>query len=200
MNTGDNSKYIVNALLQSQKALDALMSDDSCVGAIHKAGELMGDCLEHGSRIFACGNGGSLCDAMHFAEELTGRYRKNRRPFAAEAISDVSHMACVSNDFGYEDVFARWIIAHGHERDLLLAISTSGRSKNVIKAAMCAKEKGMTVVALTGAKVCELGKWADVHVACPSFEWADRVQELHIKIIHIWIELIERRLCPENYV
>ena len=147
----------------------------------------------------SCGNGGSLCDAMHFAEEMTGRYRQNRRPYRAQAIADASHLACVANDFGYEDVFSRWVEAFGKPGDVLLAITTSGTSKNVVKAARTARERGVKVIALTGKAGSEITKLADIAVVTPGGAWADRVQELHIKVIHILIELVERELDPKNY-
>ena len=147
----------------------------------------------------SCGNGGSLCDAMHFAEEMTGRYRSNRRPYAALAISDASHMACVGNDYGYEEVFSRYVEAHGRKGDVLLAITTSGTSRNIVKAAEGARRKGVKVVALTGRDETPITELADVSIVTPAGRWADRVQELHIKCIHILIELIERRLDKQNY-
>ena len=147
----------------------------------------------------SCGNGGRLCDAMHFAEEMTGRYRSNRRRYAALAISDASHMACVGNDYGYEEVFSRYVEAHGRKGDVLLAITTSGTSRNIVKAAEVARRKGVKVVALTGRDETPITELADVSIVTPAGRWADRVQELHIKCIHILIELIERRLDKQNY-
>ena len=136
---------------------------------------------------------------MHFAEEMTGRYRQNRKPYRAAAISDVSHMACVGNDYGYEHVFSRWIEAMGTDKDVLIAITTSGTSKNIVAAAKAAKAKGVTVVALTGKSGSPITELADIAVVTPASRWADRVQELHIKVIHILIELIERELDAQNY-
>ena len=141
-----------------------------------------------------------MSDAMHFAEELTGRFRQNRKGLPAQAISDVGHLTCVANDFGFEQVFSRYLDAHGRFGDCLLAISTSGKSTNVVNAAVAAKEIGMSVIALTGQEMSQLGVLADVCVATPAGDFADRVQELHIKVIHILLELIERRFFPENYV
>jgi len=155
--------------------------------------------VEGDGKVMSCGNGGSLCDAMHFAEEMTGRYRSNRRPYAALAISDASHMACVGNDYGYEEVFSRYVEAHGRKGDVLLAITTSGTSRNIVKAAEVARRKGVKVVALTGRDETPITELADVSIVTPAGRWADRVQELHIKCIHILIELIERRLDKQNY-
>jgi D-sedoheptulose 7-phosphate isomerase len=136
---------------------------------------------------------------MHFAEELTGRYRDNRRSFAATAINDPSHISCVGNDFGYDFIFSRYIEGHGTSKDVLVAISTSGKSPNVIKAVEAAKLIGMTTIILTGKKDSPLVSLADISICTPAGSYADRVQELHIKVLHIFIEIIERQLCPENY-
>ncbi|MBQ5767044.1 MAG: D-sedoheptulose 7-phosphate isomerase [Burkholderiaceae bacterium] len=188
------------ALLDAQKALNALLANEEALSAIDAAGQLMADTIAAGGKILSCGNGGSLCDAMHFAEEMTGRYRLNRPGFAAIAISDPSHMSCVGNDYGYDEVFARYTQAVGREGDVLLAITTSGTSKNVIKAVEAAKANGMKVVGMTGRAGTPLAEMADIAIVTPSGSaYADRVQELHIKAIHIMIELVERRLAPENY-
>lgn len=188
------------ALLDAQKALEALLANEEALKAIDAAGELMADTIAAGGKILSCGNGGSLCDAMHFAEEMTGRYRLNRPGFAAIAISDPSHMSCVGNDYGYEDVFARYTQAVGRTGDVLLAITTSGTSKNILKAVEAAKANGMKVVGMTGRAESPLAQMADIAIVTPSgSQYADRVQELHIKAIHIMIELVERRLAPENY-
>jgi D-sedoheptulose 7-phosphate isomerase len=194
-----SSSQIKNALVEARAGLDALLGNETTLHAIELASQLMCETIRSKGRIFSCGNGGSMCDAMHFAEELTGRYRKDRPAYPAIAISDPSHLACVGNDYGYEFVFSRYIEAHGRQGDVLLAISTSGTSKNVMKAAESAKKIGMTVVALTGKQACALGDLATVHIATPAGSYADRVQELHIKVIHILIELIERSLAPQNY-
>ncbi|MCL4128523.1 UNVERIFIED_CONTAM: hypothetical protein GTU68_052874 [Idotea baltica] len=150
-------------------------------------------CIKEGGKIFSCGNGGSHCDAMHFAEELTGRYRENRKALPAIAISDASHMSCVSNDFGYDFIFSRFIEGLGKPGDVMLGISTSGNSKNVLRAAEIAKQKKMVVVALTGNNGGELSELADVEIRVPHMGYADRIQEIHIKVIHILINLIEKQ-------
>ena len=183
----------------ARDALDALISNEKTIEAVVAAAGLMADAVEGDGKVMSCGNGGSLCDAMHFAEEMTGRYRSNRRPYAALAISDASHMACVGNDYGYEEVFSRYVEAHGRKGDVLLAITTSGTSRNIVKAAEVARRKGVKVVALTGRDETPITELADVSIVTPAGRWADRVQELHIKCIHILIELIERRLDKQNY-
>ena len=188
------------SLLDAQKALEALLANEEALNAIEAAGQLMADTIAAGGKILSCGNGGSLCDSMHFAEEMTGRYRLNRPGFAAIAISDPSHMSCVGNDYGYEEVFARYTQAVGRPGDVLLAITTSGTSKNILKAVEAAKANGMKVVGMTGRVGSPLAEMADIAIVTPSGSaYADRVQELHIKAIHIMIELVERRLAPENY-
>ena len=186
-------------VLAARDALDALISNEKTIEAVVAAAGLMADAVEGDGKVMSCGNGGSLCDAMHFAEEMTGRYRSNRRPYAALAISDASHMACVGNDYGYEEVFSRYVEAHGRKGDVLLAITTSGTSRNIVKAAEVARRKGVKVVALTGRDETPITELADVSIVTPAGRWADRVQELHIKCIHILIELIERRLDKQNY-
>ena len=191
--------HVKAALTEAKSGLDALIANEQKLGLITNAAELMATAIGAKGRVFSCGNGGSMCDAMHFAEELTGRYRKDRPAFAAVAISDPSHLACVGNDYGYDFVFSRYLEAHGRSGDVLLAISTSGTSKNVIKAAETARAIGMHVVSLTGKDQCALAGLSSVHISTPAGSFADRVQELHIKVIHILIELIERQLAPQNY-
>lgn len=190
---------VLAALNDARDALDALIFNEKTIEAVVAAAGLMADAVEGDGKVMSCGNGGSLCDAMHFAEEMTGRYRSNRRPYAALAISDASHMACVGNDYGYEEVFSRYVEAHGRKGDVLLAITTSGTSRNIVKAAEVARRKGVKVVALTGRDETPITELADVSIVTPAGRWADRVQELHIKCIHILIELIERRLDKQNY-
>lgn len=190
---------VLAALNDARDALDALISNEKTIEAVVAAAGLMADAVEGDGKVMSCGNGGSLCDAMHFAEEMTGRYRSNRRPYAALAISDASHMSCVGNDYGYEEVFSRYVEAHGRKGDVLLAITTSGTSRNIVKAAEVARRKGVKVVALTGRDETPITALADVSIVTPAGRWADRVQELHIKCIHILIELIERRLDKQNY-
>lgn len=194
-----SQQVVLSALSDAANALNALISNPKTVAAIAEAGRLIAQSQKADGAVYACGNGGSLCDAMHFAEEMTGRYRQNRRPYRAAAISDVSHMACVGNDYGYEHVFSRWVEGFAREGDVLLAITTSGTSKNVVAAARAARAKGVKVIALTGRDATPITELADVAVVTPAGRWADRVQELHIKVIHILIELVERELDPQNY-
>ena len=190
---------ITETLLEARSAIDALLANKPALAAVAEAGKMLAECLAGGGRVYSCGNGGSMCDAMHFAEELSGRYRLDRRPLAATAISDPGHMTCVANDFGYEAVFSRYVEAHGRPGDCLLAISTSGKSLNVLAAARTATRQGAKVIALTGHAGSPLSEFATVEICTPVGRFADRIQELHIKVVHILIELVERELFPENY-
>ena len=190
---------VKNTLNEALGALQALIGNEAMLQRIAAAGQLLADTFSAGGRAYSCGNGGSMCDAMHFAEELTGRFRDNRPGYAALAISDASHLSCVGNDYGYDQVFARFIEAHGRSGDVLLAISTSGTSKNVLAAVDVAHQRGMKVIGLTGREATPLAESADIAIVTAAGRYADRVQELHIKVIHILIELIERRLAPQNY-
>lgn len=192
-------EHVKAALQDAQIGLERLLADEAMLARVVEAGHRIAECQRAGGTVYSCGNGGSLCDAMHFAEEMTGRYRGNRPPYRAMAIADASHLACVSNDFGYEHVFSRWIEAYGKKNDVLIGISTSGTSKNVLAALRVAKERGVSVIALTGKADSPIAKEADIAIVTPAGHYADRVQELHIKVIHILIELIERELNPENY-
>jgi D-sedoheptulose 7-phosphate isomerase len=177
---------------QAQRLLEQVMNSDTFLLSVERAGELMASSIKAGNKIMSCGNGGSMCDAMHFAEELTGRYRDNRMPIAAISISDPSHMSCVGNDYGYQYIFSRYVEGLGKKGDVLLAISTSGNSANVVEAARMAQSKGIYVVALTGKDGGTLASCCDVEVRVPWMEYADRVQEIHIKVIHALIDHIER--------
>lgn len=185
---------IEQELKQSQHTLNQFLTDATALSSLEAAAKAMAEAIRHDGKIISCGNGGSHCDAMHFAEELSGRYRKNRKALPAIAISDAAHISCVSNDFGYDQVFSRYLEAIGRKGDVLLAISTSGNSENVLKAAEKAKELGMISVALTGNDGGKLAALADYEVRVPHTGFADRIQEVHIKIIHIFILLIEKQL------
>lgn len=187
-------QIIKSELFEAAETLRAFLNDEQKVHQIEAAAKLIAASFKNGGKILSCGNGGSHCDAMHFAEELTGRYRDNRAGYPAIAISDPSHLSCVSNDFGYEFVFSRYVEALGNSGDVLLGISTSGNSNNIIKAIGSAKEKGMMVIALTGKDGGKMSGMADIEIRVPHFGYADRIQEIHIKIIHILILLIEQEM------
>lgn len=182
---------IRGSLKEAAEVLNNFLSDDNNIEAIERAATIMADSLKHDGKIMSAGNGGSHCDAMHFAEELTGRYRENRPSYGAIAISDPSHLSCVSNDFGFEYVFSRYLEGVGRKGDVFLGISTSGNSGNIIKAVETAKSKGIATVVLTGKNGGKLAGLADVEIRVPHFGFADRIQEIHIKVIHILIQAIE---------
>ncbi|SDM79582.1 D-sedoheptulose 7-phosphate isomerase [Siphonobacter aquaeclarae] len=179
-------------LTEAQEVLDRFLKEETNLQRIEDAARLLASAIQNGKKIISCGNGGSHCDAMHFAEELTGRYRDDRRSLPAIAVSDPSHISCVSNDYGYEFVFSRFVEGLGQEGDVLVGISTSGNSANIIRAVEAARKKGMHVITLTGKDGGKMAGTADVELRVPHFGYADRIQEIHIKIIHILIMLIEK--------
>lgn len=181
------------SLLEARAALDALLSDEHAVARIAAVAGVLADAVRNGRKILACGNGGSACDAMHFCEELSGRFREDRPPIPAIACGDPGYITCTANDYGFEHVFSRWVEGLGRQGDALVALSTSGNSPNIINAVQCAKERRLVTVGLLGrdggrlAGVCE-------------YEWvipgrtSDRIQEVHMLILHCLVEGIERRL------
>jgi D-sedoheptulose 7-phosphate isomerase len=187
-------KDIRENFVEAQKVLDEFTASEANFEKIHAAAEVMVSALQKGNKILSCGNGGSMSDAMHFAEELTGRYRDDRKALAAIAISDPGHISCVSNDFGYEFIFSRYLEAHGKPGDVLLAISTSGNSQNIINAAYTAKKHGVFVIGLSGKSGGKLANVCDIEIRSPQSHYADRVQEIHIKVIHAFIDLIEKMM------
>lgn len=185
---------IRSELNEAAQTLAKFLSDDRNIQSIEDSAKLIADSFKAGGKVLSCGNGGSHCDAMHFAEELTGRYRDNRPAYPAIAISDPSHLSCVSNDFGYDFVFSRYIEALGNKGDVLLGISTSGNSANIIRAVAAARAKGMKVIVFTGKDGGKMAGTADVEIRVPHFGYADRIQEIHIKVVHILIQLIEKEM------
>ena len=190
----DFKSVIATELQEASRVLTQFLNDPVALSKIEQASQTIVQAIQSGGKVISCGNGGSHCDAMHFAEELTGRFREDRKAIPALCISDPSHISCVSNDYGYEFVFSRYLEALGNRGDVLLAISTSGNSPNVLRAAQTAREKGLAVIALTGKDGGKLAPMATVELRVPHFGFADRVQEVHIKIIHILILLIEKQL------
>ena len=171
--------------------LATFVSNPKNLFAIEKAGKLLVNSFKKKNKVISCGNGGSMCDAMHFAEELSGRFRENRKALPAISISDPSHISCVGNDYGYDFVFSRFVEAVGNKGDVLLAISTSGNSKNVINAINTAKKKGMKVIGLTGKDGGRMASLCDIEIRAPFSKYADRAQEIHIKVIHSLIHFVE---------
>ncbi|MCG6201417.1 D-sedoheptulose 7-phosphate isomerase [Psychromonas antarctica] len=190
-----NLSLIKDELLEAEKVLQAFVNNEENLKNIEQAATLLADCLKREGKILSCGNGGSHCDAMHFAEELTGRYREHRPSYAAIAISDPSHLSCVGNDYGFASVFSRYLEGVGRRGDVLFCLSTSGNSENILKAIEVAKSKGIAIIALTGKDGGQMAGLADVEIRVPHFGFADRIQEVHIKIIHILIYLIEKKMA-----
>lgn len=191
--------FIKSSLSEAQLTLNKFIENEQNIKKMEEAISLFVNSFRSKGRVFSCGNGGSMCDSLHFAEELTGRYRKDRAPLPATGISEAGHITCIANDFGFEYIFSRYVEAWGQEGDTLLAISTSGNSPNVIKAVEVAQNKGMKVVGLLGKDGGKLKSMVDVPLIIPS-SITDRIQEIHIKCIHIFIEGIERQIFPENYL
>lgn len=188
------NNLITQSLQESQQVLADFLGNPAKIESIEKAADVLVNALKKGNKILSCGNGGSHCDAMHFAEELSGRYRENRPALAAMAISDPSHISCVSNDFGYNFIFSRFIEGLGNKGDVLVGISTSGNSANIIEAVKAAQAKGMEVILLTGKDGGQLAAYGCHEIRVDHFGYADRIQEIHIKVIHILIQLIESKL------
>lgn len=190
----DTRHIITTELQQAATVLDNFLKEPTNYLRMDEAARVMVDSVNNGGKIITCGNGGSHCVAMHFAEELTGRYHESRTPVPALSISDPGHISCVGNEYGFDFIFSRFIDALGMTNDVLLAISTSGNSQNVVLAAQAAKKKGMKVVALTGKNGGKLATYADVEIRVPHFGYADRIHEIHYKIVHILILLIEKQV------
>ena len=186
-----NRERIKQHFAEAAATLQQFMENEQNMQLIEDASRLMAECLLNGGKIISCGNGGSHCDAMHFAEELSGRYRGNRKALAAMAISDPSHISCVGNDYGYDFIFSRYVEALGKSGDILLGISSSGNSRNVILAMETAKAMGMKTIGLTGKDGGAMASLCDVEIRAPKSEYADRAQEIHIKVIHALIDSIE---------
>lgn len=176
------------------KEVDSFWNNPETIEVIERATILLSDSLKKGYKIISCGNGGSLCDATHFAEELTGRYRKNRTSLPAISINDPAYITCVGNDFSFDEIYSRYVEGVGCEGDVLLAISTSGNSSNIVKAVESAHLKKMKVLALTSTGDNRISALSDIVIAAPKVDFSDRVQEIHIQVIHILIQAIEKQL------
>ena len=191
-------EHIRTALGEARTTLDAFLADESNLASIDAFVTLLTDAFASGHKVYSAGNGGSHCDAMHFAEEWTGRYRKDRKPMPAIAFADPSHMSCTSNDYGFEHIFERMVEAFGESGDVFLGITTSGNSPNILRAAETARRKGMKIVGLLGRDGGKMRELCDVAIIAPGVT-TDRIQEVHIKVIHIVIECTERNLFPDLY-
>ena len=193
------AEYILHGLQEAHDTLSAVLKDKEFIASFEEATKLLVKTFQNNGRVYSCGNGGSMCDSMHFAEELTGRFRKDRAPLPATAISDPGYISCVSNDFGYDHIFSRYLEGWGNSGDVLLAITSSGNSPNVIKAVEMAKSKNIKTIALLGKGGGQLKDMVDIALVVPFTKNTDRVQEIHIKLIHLFIEGVERVLFPKNY-
>lgn len=193
--TQKTEKLMQDAVLynfsEMTEVFDVFTSNEDNVRKITEAAAIMIESLNAGGKILACGNGGSMCDASHFCEELLARFRNNRKALPAIAISDSSYITCVANDFNFNTIFSRLVEAIGCPGDVLLGISTSGNSENVVQAAMVAREKGIKVIVLTGKSNGVLGDYSDIEISAPPTKFSDRAQEIHIKVIHTLVQLIE---------
>ena len=183
----------------ASETLRAFIASDEGLARVQEFADAACATLKGGGLLMACGNGGSMCDAMHFAEEFTGRFRRDREPLRAMAFSDPSQLTCIANDFGYEDVFARQVAAHGKAGDLLVAISTSGGSPNILRAVDAARQREITTVGLTGGTGGELAGAVDIPIIVRDADTSDRIQEIHMLVLHVAIEMVERELFPESY-
>lgn len=195
----NSSSFVRASFEEASRVLAAFLADSSQVEAVARFAAAAQATLQRKGLLMSCGNGGSMCDAMHFAEEWTGRFRKDREALPAIAFSDPSQLTCIANDFGFDEVFARSVAAYGKAGDLLVAISTSGNSPNVRRAVEVAREKGITTVGLLGKGGGELRSAVDIPIIVPLAKTSDRIQEVHIKILHIAIETVERAFFPQQY-
>jgi D-sedoheptulose 7-phosphate isomerase len=187
-----------NSLTESRQILDDFINDSSQLDRCSQFSHFLMETFRSGGHLFTCGNGGSHCDAMHFAEEWTGRYRKDRKPMGAIALGDASHTTCVGNDYGFDSIFSRQLEGLGRQGDLLVGLSTSGNSPNVIRAIEMARNMNIRTVGLLGRDGGKLKDMCDLSITVPA-KTSDRIQEMHIKIIHTVIETVEREIFPDNY-
>ena len=190
--------FIRDALTDGHQLLAKTLEDRQLLKNIDTVISQMVKSLLSGGKILACGNGGSMCDSLHFVQELTGRYRKDRPPISAISMGETAHTTCIGNDYGFNYIFSRQVEALGKSGDCLLAISTSGDSKNIILAVEKAKAQGMISIGLLGKGGGQLKDLVNIPLVVPH-QVTDRIQEIHIKFIHIFIEGIERKLHPQHY-
>ena len=189
---------IRNSYLTAFETVKTFVENEENIEKTEKIAQELAQAYKNGKKSLIAGNGGSNCDAMHFAEEFTGRFRKDRKALPSISISDSSHITCVGNDYGFNFIFSKGIEAFGQEGDFFFGISTSGNSQNMIEAVKSAKEKGLKTVALLGKDGGKLKGACDYEFVIPG-ETSDRIQEVHMMILHIIIEGVERILFPENY-
>lgn len=186
-------KEIEYAVDEAIRAI-VLLKEEKSMSFIENASQLIAECFTKGGKLLIAGNGGSLCDAMHFAEELTGQFRYARKALPAIALSDPGHLSCTANDMGFDFVFARAIEAFAKPEDLFIALTTSGNSTNLFKAMLTAQKKGLKTIAFLGKTGGKLKAMADLEWIVSGFEFSDRIQEAHMTAIHIIIEQVEALL------
>lgn len=186
---------VLDDLIESRQVLDNFIKAPDTKELIEKSIKVMAESIQNGGKIISAGNGGSMCDALHFAEELTGRYRNDRPAYPAIAVSDPSHITCVGNDYGFDYIFSRFVEGMGKQGDVFLGISTSGNSKNIIETCKVCKEKGITSICLLGKNGGALKDLCDIPLIVAHDGYADRIQEVHTMIIHIFIRGIEEMLA-----
>jgi len=191
---GTMKAMILENLNEAREVLDEFISKSENIEAIAKAAAIIAEAIQDGRKIISCGNGGSMTDAMHFAEELSGVFREKRPALPAISISDPSHISCTANDYSFDEIFSRYVEGVGQQGDVLLAISTSGNSMNIIKAAEAAMGKGMKVIGLTGKTGGLLAGMVDQEIRVKGRKHSDHIQEIHIKILHILVLLIEQEV------
>ena len=189
---------IHQAFLNGVQALQDFLSDHSNITRVEEVSKKIADCFDQGNKVIIFGNGGSACDAAHFAEEFTGRYRKARRALPVITVNDAGHITCVGNDYGFEEIFSRSVDAFTKSGDIVIGLSTSGNSENILRALNLAQEKGATTIALLGKDGGKMNQLYDYQWIAPGGT-SDRIQEIHMMILHIIIEGVERILFPENY-
>lgn len=192
-------KYqILQSLNESAEILNRFIEDKQNLTVIENCAKEIAAVFRKGNKVLICGNGGSACDAMHFAEEFTGRFRKERKALPVISLLDPSHITCVGNDYGFDYIFSRGVEAYGREGDLLIVLSTSGNSPNIIKAVKAAEDQKVKTLALLGKNGGELKNRCTHEFIIPG-QTSDRIQEIHMMILHILIEMVERELFPELY-
>lgn len=184
-------KSLIEASSQSAVEAAKKLNEPACQEFIFKAAHSIADAFRKGNKILIAGNGGSLADAMHFAEELTGFFRQKRKALPAIALADPAHMSCVGNDVGFDQIFSRGVEAYGQKGDIFIGLTTSGNSMNLIKAFEAASLSGLQTIAFLGKTGGQLKGIADLEWVVDGFPFSDRIQEAHMAAIHIVIEAVE---------
>jgi len=184
---------IEHAICQGILAIESMLSKEA-IAFIEKTSMQLAMCFRKGGKVLVAGNGGSLCDAMHFAEELTGQFRHPRKALPAIALSDPGHLTCTANDMGYEHVFARAIEALGKPEDIFIALSTSGNSPNLLAACKAAHAQGLSTISFLGKKGGKLKGRCHLEWIVDDFPFSDRIQEAHMTAMHIIVQMVEKEL------